>query len=559
MVLRTNAASFTLNSLVDRNQEATDLYAAHLQHIAVLIKYGLPNLKAIRLEDCVPIPQAMWRTLMHSSVRELEIFNFRVGNPIEPPIPPDILTWPLTSLTIGDIGLRDTKLLSNGIFDPREPLVEGEVICRLIKLSAPTLKSLRLLCCSSLPMHPHKPFQLLGSNAGDVGPIRRSFPQLCELQSDIFCANTELYRDLLDPVTSHRLHALSLSVNCDMPTIDVIIAPATPHYPLLRYFGAFLSNCVTTDRGYQTPCVLKVVVPLLKANPQLEAVELHMDQRGRQLLKEQVLPTFNVHYRNLTSLFVKMDSGIMDNNLLYALGNLVTLQQLRIKVPHWSLTYAPKELHSDHKAVRQIFAEMKGLRCLAVEGLRNYPAVRANGPCYSEWDRVLQIHGAPAYNNEEDDIPPPYGYDYGYVPPNDKSPWKTKYFNASVVAQMSIPLQKKRRARQRSTKQKEEENAQWQHEHTIRMLRHARNYFVRFPHLEWVYFGERLMGAPIGQDRGMRPRVLGPFEPEVRGVTKAAVNGFMDSVFGWKGFSVRGFEEWGGVGIDLEEAILGQR
>lgn len=560
LVLRTNASSFTLNSPFDRNQEATNLYSMHLQHIAFLIKYGLPNLKAIRLEDQVPVPRAMWRTLMHSPVRDLEMFNFLVGDPMEPPIPPDILAWPLTSLTIGDIGLQGRGVLPPGSFDLRDPRVEDEVICRLIRLTAPTLKVLRLLCCCDLSLHPHKPFRLLDTSYGKPGTTRRESPLLCELQLDTVCENMGFYRDLLDPATSQRLQALSLSVNCHMPTIAAIVAPAVPHYPSLQHFGAYLSSYVTSSRAYQTHSSLAVVNPLLKANPQLETVELHMDQWGEQLLRTQVLPMLNVHYKNLTSLSIRVDQGRMDNDLLYALGNLVTLQQLRVSIPFWYLTFADGELNSDHKAVRQILAGLKGLRCLVIEGLRNAPAVRVAGQYHSDWDRSLQAHGAPAYNDEEDDTPPPYGYHDDRGPPNGETPRTAKKSNgrAIAVARSSKPLRPTRRARRRSSKQKEQDDAQWQREHTVRMLRHARNYFVRFPHLQWVYFGSRLMGVPLGQGRGMQPRVLGPFETEVRGVTREVVKGFMDSVFGWKGFSVRKLEEWGGVGIDLEAAVLGQ-
>jgi hypothetical protein len=86
------------------------------------------------------------------------------------------------------------------------------------------------------------------------------------------------------------------------------------------------------------------------------------------------------------------------------------------------------------------------------------------------------------------------------------------------------------------------------------MLRHARNYFMQWPEMEWVYFGRVLIRRPSSPHIS-RPRFVGPRDD----ITEAAMEAYLDWVFGWKSFVPRGLEEWAGVGVDYEGLMMAER
>ena len=639
VVVRTDARSFALNMDEDlKDYEATMMYSEHLKTLAYVIKHALPNLRSIRFEDCAPIPRGMWHVVVQSPVRELDVFNSYIGNPMEPPLPPGLRTWPLISLTVGDIGTRGIGgNISSGRPLLRSVREDDAFISRLLELSAPTLKHLRLLCCSKSLAHIHDPFCLPSVAA-------LSFPRLEELELNFACNNRETFHRLLKP--SPVLRALSIAVLGQGPPTDQLWPDEPLDFPNLRYLAALSKEsayCQPNGTGiafhFYAGCPISCVLPILR-NPVNHGIQtLHLEQEISRstIMQDTVLPLLSANFRNLTSLSLMILYTNMNHSILPIVGTLLTLRDLRIvstaatvQQNYWSFS---------HREARQHLHDLRHLRRLAFGG--DAYSVWASQP--GDYYAILHLEreGAPPYDEREDDTPPPPGYDFIgpplHLPEPPSHPESGSRFQVmtaqgstshvlqlpgavpDAIRGMPMPGRMPDRMQDPAEALEYHRAPLWQREHESRMLRHARNWFVQFPKLQWIYCGKVLMAAPssagiakaqarfppqaplhlnatpiasfqdrgwshahltLNEIRGQRPRIVGPhystpsapvfgaavpgsvppsgLGPGGKTVSPAAVLGYLDYAFGWERFVPRVLEEEFGVGVDYGRVLFGE-
>jgi hypothetical protein len=484
LVMRSNGSSLLLSGPEHQlNLRATDIYSRHLWVLAFVLKHALPNLRAIRFEDAVPMPRGLWEVIARSSVIELDLHNCYVGNPVVPPLPPDVDHWPLTRLSIGDTGTRGLTSMPRGGLMLRLVEDENELIEKLLKLCAQSVEFMRLLCCSKSLVHQHQPFEMQSF-------VNVPFPRLKELELDFFCHNIDFYRSLLRP--NQRLEALCLAVSCVIPALDTLWPGQSLQYPKLRHLSALLNDASTfweiSAPGFPTSCPIQVVLPLLHQNTHLTSLTLEMDSRSRCLLSTTVIPLLSTQFRNLSSLSLTLMYHTMqsDTTLLPLLSTLTTLQQLRLRT--FSYNRQASWWPIDHKLLRQHLTDLVHLRRFAVSG-DTYPCQLTQSHVCSTHgyfeNYILEAQGAAPYDERQDDTPLSLHWWCGQrLPRFDVHPNPTWPHLLQSRAAFRPPSAGRRR-RGHQTPEPNVDIPQWRSEHAQRMVRYARNYFEQWPQMEW--------------------------------------------------------------------------
>jgi hypothetical protein len=483
-----------------RDQEATTYYSTHLQKLAFAIQHSMPRIRKMRFEDKVPIPRGMWNVLIHkNSLQDLDLFACIIGTPVEPPLVASVTSWPLTSLRI--------NITEDRVYYGNFQQDADQFCAQILRITAPTLRSLRLSCCNSANVHRHNPLSLEGME--DI-----SFSSLADVELNLEC-NTAFYRAVLH--SSSKLEAICLTVTATFPTFGRLWPGRSLEYPSLK--------CLSVNRDSFDRCPILTVLPLLRENNQIEILRLEQGFDLDCLLQSHVLPLLGASFMHLTSLSLTVRYEYMrDDRLLQLIGTILTLHQLQLKVVRSSEHRHPWPII--HKSVRRCLSNIEGLQRLSLTG-DTYKCGKGCPRHLYYRKRRLERDGGSAYEEKDDDttLPP----DYDYYSSHDFSSHSLSMEKSLMPADRPAPT--------------------WAYEHEQRMLRHARNYFVKFRHLEWVHFGCLIMG-PSRVSRSHRPQVIGERRDHL-------VEAYMDWAFGWQKFVSPELERNWGYGMDYHKIVLG--